>query len=164
MKKYFQKLIAFPIIAIGFFQPLLAQQQNSNANAEQEQILKNIHDWEKRGATGDVEQILFYWTDDVMIMSPGQPTISGKEAARQMLEASKNIPGFKIDWDEPQSITVSKSGDLAYIISSNRITMNDSTGKAVTHYNKALAVWRKEADNIWKEAVVMFNENPAQSK
>ena len=164
MKKSFKNLVAFPVIAFSFFQPLLAQQQNSNAKTDQEQILNNIHDWEKRAATGDIEQILFYWTVDAMIMSPGQPTVHGKEAIRKMLEARKNVPGRKIEWDEPQSITISKCGDLAYVISTNRITMTDSTGQTITHHNKALLIWKKDSDKNWKEAVAMFNENPTQSK
>lgn len=51
----------------------------------------------------------------------------GKNAIREMIMSTTKIPGFKISW-EPLSAYVSKSGDLAYMIEQNQITMKDSLG------------------------------------
>jgi ketosteroid isomerase-like protein len=128
-----------------------------------EQTLLNIwKDWPKLAATGETDKILTYWADDAVIMSPGQPTISGIKEIKNMIEGSKHIPGFKMVWDpEPISITVSKCGDLAYIIAKNHFTMNDPSGKPVTQDNRALLIWKKQSDNNWKESVVMFNSEVA---
>ncbi len=118
----------------------------------------------KLSATGDIEKILTYWSDDAIVMIPGQPTIKGKEAIKKMLEAGKKNPGPKMTWDPPLSINLSQSGDLAYIIAENHITMNDSSGNSMTQDNKALLVSKKEPDGSWKEVVVIFNEYPSQNK
>ena len=57
----------------------------------------------------------------------GTAALIGKDAIRQMVTESLKIPGFKISW-EPQSVSISKSGDMAYLIEKSQITMNDSLG------------------------------------
>ncbi len=96
-------------------------------------------------------------------MSPGQPPIKGKNAIREMIMSTVKIPGFKISW-EPLSAYVSTSGDIAYMIEQNQITMNDSLGKPITEFNKGVTIWRKEADGSWKNIVDMWNAEPAQVK
>ena len=138
--------------------------QKVDTKADEEQIRHNHADWDKIAATGDIEKILVYWTEDAVIMAPGQPIIHGKDAIRKMLQDNKNIPGFKIEWDTLKKINVSKSGDLAYIITHNKTTVNDSSGNPITRDNKAVTIWRKEADNSWKEAVVIFTPDPPLRK
>jgi ketosteroid isomerase-like protein len=96
-------------------------------------------------------------------MAPGQPSLKGKQAIREMLEGTSKIPGFKISWD-PKMVSVSKSGDMAYMIEETQITMNDSLGKPFTEYNKAVTVWRKEANGTWKNVIDMWNANPIPNK
>ena len=148
-----------------FFAALIScNNQKVDTKADEEQIKYNHADWEKLAATGDIEKILFYWTDDAIIMAPGQPVIQGKDAIRKMLQDTKNIPGFKMEWDTLKKINVSKSGDLAYIITHNKTTVNDSLGNPITQDNKAVTIWRKEPDNSWKEAVVIFTPDPPLHK
>ena len=90
-------------------------------------------------------------------MSHGQPTLIGKKAIQEMIESTSKIPGFKISW-EPLSVYVSKSGDMAYMIERNQITMNDSLGKPITEFNNVVTVWRKEADGYWKNVVESFSK------
>ncbi len=77
-----------------------------------------------------------------------------------MVEGSSKIPGFKISW-EPQNVSVSKSGDMAYMIEKNQITMNDSLGNPVTKFGTAVTIWRKEVDGSWKNIVEIMNEDAA---
>jgi ketosteroid isomerase-like protein len=132
--------------------------QKIDTKVDEEKLLKIWDEWPKLAATGETDKILTYWAEDAIIMSPGQPTISGIKDIRNMIEGSKNIPGFKMVWDpKPISITVSKCGDLAYIIAQNHFTFNDPSGHPITQDNRALLIWKKQSDNSWKESVVMFN-------
>ena len=89
----------------------------------------------------------------------GLPPLRGKAAIRQYVEAAAKLPGFQIRW-EPESVSVSRSGDLAYMIERNVTTLNDVQGNAVTTYGKVVTVWRKEADGSWRNVVDMWNEAP----
>ena len=134
-----------------------------DTKTEGDRIMKISRDWSKVAATGDIEKTLSYWADDAIVMSPGQEAIKGKQAIREMIESTSKIPGFTISW-EPLSATVSKSGDLAYLIEKNQITMNDSLGNTIKEINKAVTVWRKEPDGSWKNIVDMWNALPQQQK
>ena len=54
-----------------------------------------------------------------------------KAAVRKMATDSLKITGFTISW-EPQSVTIAKSGDIAYLIETSQMTMIDSLGNPET--------------------------------
>jgi uncharacterized protein (TIGR02246 family) len=148
-------------IALMFIAILSCNQQNVDTKAEGEKLLELSKEWSESATTGDVEKTVSYWADDAIVMSPGQPPLKGKKAIREMVEESYKIPGFRISW-EPQSVEVSKSGDLAYMIEQSQITVNDSTGKAITEHYKGVSVWKKQLDGSWKNAVDISNADPSQ--
>lgn len=163
MKKLPGKVFLLWIVTFFFIQPAIAQNNATDKQQDVEQIRLALQHWPKLVVGGEKDKLLHYFTDDAIIMGPRQPTIKGKDAIWQMMERNKSIPGYKLEWDpEPSSITVSKGGDLAYMTINNRVTMNDATGTPKTQKNKAVLIWRKEPDNSWKEALIIFNEDLGQ--
>ena len=138
-------------------------EQKVDTKIEGEKLMQISREWSKSASTDSIEKTLSYWADDAIVMSPGQSRLNGKKAIREMVEGGSKIPGFKISW-EPLSVSVSTSGDMAYLIEQNQITMNDSLGKPITEYNKGVTVWRKEADGSWKNVVDIWNADPAKKK
>jgi len=123
-----------------------------DTKAEGDKLMQISREWSKLAATDSIEKIVSYWADDAVMMSPGQPILKGKKAISEMIEGTSKIPGFKISW-EPISVSVSKSGDMAYMIEQSQITINDSLGKPKTEFSKGVTIWRKEADGSWKNVV-----------
>ena len=80
-----------------------------------------------------------------------------------MVEESYKIPGFRISW-EPQSVEVSKSGDLAYMMEQSQISVNDSSGRAITDHYRGVTVWKKQTDGTWKNVVDISTAGPSQKK
>ena len=138
-------------------------QQKVDTKAEGEKIMKLSKEWSEVASTGDVEKTVSYWTEDASVMSAGQPPLNGKPAIRQMVEESYKIPGFHISW-QPQSIEVSESGDMAYLIENSQVSITDSTGKPVTFRNKAVSIWRKQPDGSWKNAVDISTPDLTQNR
>lgn len=89
--------------------------------AEDEKIMLLSKEWSKAAAEGDIEKTLSYWADDATLMSRFDPPLKGKTAIRQMVEQSFRAPGFKISW-QPESVHVSESGDMAYMIEDSQIS------------------------------------------
>jgi uncharacterized protein (TIGR02246 family) len=127
-------------------------QQKVDTKAEGEKVMQLSKEWSQAASAGDVEKIVEYWADDAVVMSAGEPVLSGKQAIRKMVEESYKMPGFRISW-QPQSVVVSQSGDMAYLIENSQVSFTDSTGKPVTINNKAVSIWRKQAGGSWKNAV-----------
>ena len=142
---------------------LSCNEQKIDKTAEGEKVMQLSREWSQMAATGDVEKTVSYWADDAFLMSAGQPPLKGKQAIRQMVEESYKMPGFRISW-QPQSVEVSESGDMAYVIENSQVSFTDSTGKAITQHNKAVSIWRKQGDGSWKNVVDISTPDPLQNK
>ena len=138
-------------------------QQKVDTKLEGEKVMKLSKEWSEIASTGDVEKTVSYWADDAFVMSAGQPPLKGKPAIRQMVEESYKMPGFRISW-QPQSVEVSESGDMAYMIENAQVSFTDSTGKPVTIKNKAVSIWRKQPDGSWKNAVDISTPDLTQNR
>ncbi len=131
---------------------LSCYQAKVDKKAEGEKVMQLSKEWSQAASAGDVKKIVSYWADDAVVMSAGQPVLSGKPAIHKMIEESYRMPGFRISW-QPQSVVVSESGDMAYLMEDSQISFTDSTGKPFTINNKAVTIWRKQPDGTWKNAV-----------
>ena len=127
-------------------------------NAERKKLLQRDADWAALASRGaDVETIVSYWTDDAIVLPPGQPAIAGKAALREYVLGSLRIPGFSISWKTTEA-TLSPDANMAYLMGDNRITMQGPGGKSMTILGRAVTVWRKEGDGQWRCAVDIWNE------
>ena len=138
-------------------------QQKGDVKAEGEKLMQISREWSQSASTRNIEKTVSYWAEDAVVMSAGQPPVKGKKAIRQMVEDSYKIPGFHINW-EPESVEVSESGDMAYMIERSQITIHDSSGKAITEYYKGVSVWKKQPDGSWKNVVDISNADPSPNK
>ena len=150
-------------ITLFLFLLLIASCNQPKVDTEGEKIIQLSKEWSNTAATKDIEKILSYWAEDAFVMQEGQAPLKGKQQIRQMVEESFKMPGFSISW-EPQTVEVSDNGDMAYLIENSKVSFNDSTGKTVTINNKAVSIWRKQADGSWKNAVDISTADPSQNK
>jgi len=155
MKRFATVLIVLATISCN--------QTKVDKKAEGEKIMQLSKEWSQSIATKDVDKIVGYWAEDAFVMQEGQPPLKGKQAIRQMVEESFKIPGFSISW-QPQSVEVSDNGDMAYVIENAQVSFTDSMGKAITIHNKAVTIWRKQADGLWKNVVDISTADPSQNK
>ena len=142
---------------------IACRQEKVDQKTEGEKVMQVSKEWSQAASTGDVEKTVSYWADDAVVMSAGQPSLSGKQAIREMVQESYKIPGFRISW-QPQTVKVSESGDMAYLIENSQVSFNDSTGKQITMNNKAVSIWRKQKDGSWKNVVDISTPDPTQNK
>ena len=127
---------------------------------ERQRLLERDAQWAALAGTGqDVDRILSFWTDDARVYPPGMPTVSGKAALRRYLESALSIPGFHITWTSFEA-SLSPDGSLAYVLSNNAITMPGPAGQLMTTRGRALTVWRRETNGVWRCAIDMWNDEP----
>ena len=152
----------FSLFLIVFSVIVSCNQTNVDLRSEEASLRKTDSTWSvlaKQG--GDPDKIVSYWSDDAVVMMPGQPAVKGKEALSKMVKDSKNIPGFSISW-KSSDVHFSPDGKMAYMSGENLMTMNDSTGKTISMPGRGYTIWRKEADGSWKCVVDIWNNPPAQ--
>ena len=131
-----------------------------DAAAEQASLLKRDAEWAEAASRGkDVEKIISYWTDDALIVPPGQPVVEGKAAIRTFVTESIKIPGFKIHW-RSEKVLFSPDGKLAYMRATNETNLAGPDGNLMTFAGRGVTVWRRESDGQWRCAVDIWNAPP----
>ena len=136
------------------------QPKQIDTKAEGEKLMQVSREWSKAVAGNNIDSIVNYWADDAVFFDnhSGQRLV-GKAAIKKMVEGSKNIPGFSISW-EPESASVSASGDMGYIIERNKVSVPDSSGKPMIMRGTAVTIWKKDAAGNWKNVVDISMDDP----
>jgi len=131
-----------------------------DVEAERAALFRLDKAWAQAAAARDVEKSVSFWADDASLFPPGQPAVIGKDALRRYVSESFSMPGFSISW-ETKEFVVSTSGDLAYGVGTNTVTIHDAQGNPVTERGRAVTVWRKGKDNSWRCVIDIWNAEPA---
>src|SRR6266550_3612849 len=128
--------------------------------AEQAKLLRRDAEWADLASAGkDVEKIVSYWSDDAVLIFPGQPVLEGKAVIRAYVAASLNTPGFKIHWVSEKPV-FSPDGKMAYMCGTNDLTVPGPNGTPMTLHLRGISVWRIDSDGQWRCVVDISNEQP----
>lgn len=139
-----------------------ARVRHSTAAAEQAALLNRDAEWADAASIGkDIPKIISYWTDDALVVPPGQPVVEGKEAIRTFVAESLKVPGFKIHWAS-EKVSFSPDGQLAYMRGTNETTLTGPDGNLMTLHGRGVTIWRRDPDGQWRCVVDIWNE-PAAS-
>lgn len=132
-----------------------------DAASEQQTLLRLDAEWANAAADGrDVDKIMSYFSEDALMIEPGEPVYEGKAAIRRYVNASLQIPGFKIHWVSEKP-TFSPDGQMAYMRGVDEMTVPAPGGGLTTVHMRGISVWRRQADGAWRCAVDIANEPPA---
>ena len=127
---------------------------------EQAKLLRRDAEWADLASAGkDVEKIVSYWSDDAVLIFPGQPVLEGKTAIRAYVTESLKTPGFKIHWVSEKPV-FSPDGKLAYMRGKDELTVPGPNGAPVTVHLRGISIWRLDADGQWRCVVDISNEQP----
>jgi ketosteroid isomerase-like protein len=129
-----------------------------DATAESAALMRRDAEWADLATAGqDVDKIVSYWSDDAVVMEPGQPPVEGKQAIRAYVASSLKAPGFKIHWVSEKP-TFSPDGRMAYMRGTDEMSVPGPKGQPVTLHLQGYSIWRKDADGVWRCTVDIANE------
>lgn len=135
---------------------LPSKAQKANQKQEEKKLVDLSREWAKAAQGGDTEQIVSYWSEDAILMTPDQGKLVGRQQLASMVEGSIQIPGFEINW-EPKEAHVAKSGELGYVISHKYVKVPDESGNLNTFYFIEIGIWEKQKDGTWKNTIDIYN-------
>lgn len=152
------------ILALLLLVPLLGCGQRSfDAAAEAQKLLERDAEWAELASAGkDVERVASYWSDDALIVAPGQPLIEGKAAIRDFVARSFQTPGFQIHW-KSEKPSFSADGTLAYMRGTSTTVVPGPDGTTMTLTGRSVTVWRLEPDGQWRCVMDIWNDPPPAS-
>ncbi|MCB0665937.1 MAG: DUF4440 domain-containing protein [Saprospiraceae bacterium] len=152
------KNVFMMLAVITFILP--CKSQTTEQIKEEKNLMELSRAWAKTVQNGNTNQIVSYWSEDAVLMTPDQGKIEGRQNLAAMVESSTQIPGFEIGW-EPKSAHVAKSGDLGYVIAHKYVKVPDQTGNLNTIYFIEVGIWEKQEDGSWKNTVDIYNPDPS---
>src|SRR6266576_2182057 len=152
---HYLRLVVFGLAVVG------CSPRNFDSAAEGQKLLRRDAEWADLATAGkDIEKIVSYWSDDAVLIFPGQPVLEGKPAIRAYVEASLKTPGFKIHWRSEKPV-FSPDGRFAYMRGTDELTVPGPNGTTTTLHLRGISVWRWDADGHWRCVVDISNEEPS---
>lgn len=119
-----------------------------NIEAVKDEILQTEKAFEKMASEKGMAEAFYYFADQNAVIKRGDDSlVTGKENIRLYYEKNAN-PKAKLSWT-PDFIGVSDCGTLGYTYGKYLYTIQDSTGKTLTHKGVFHTVWRKQNNN-WR--------------
>jgi ketosteroid isomerase-like protein len=108
----------------------------------------------------DLVGAMRYIAKDAIFHPPGNPPVIGDEAIRDFYEEWFKVPYSGIVC-ESDTIGISSSGDLAYLIGNSHMEFDTPTGENRLD-GKYITVWRKTSDRWLCVAVSWSGNGPAE--
>lgn len=147
MKKTF--LFFVPILFVMGCRPT----PKVDLQAERKAILNLEDQWTLALQASDAEKIMQFYAPDAVVMMANKPIMRGLEEIRKANSETfaDTTLLFSTYSGRVDTIIVSASGDLAYALGRQEMTVKTTNGK-LTDKGKWVDVWRK-IDGIWRVVV-----------
>ena len=119
-------------------------------DADVKAIQDNEAQWNQEYAAKDNDKIVAHYADDAILMVPGTPSTSGKEAIRAALKEMVADPVLSLKFHATK-VEVAKSGDVAYTQGTYTMTLTDpKTKQVINDHGSYVTTSRKQPDGTWK--------------
>ena len=106
--------------------------------------------WNQDYVSKDPARIAAHYADDAVLMGPGMPVSSGKDAIQKMVQQMVADPALSLKFHASR-VEVAKSGDVGYTQGSYTMEMTDPQSKQVIHdHGSYVTTYHKQADGTWK--------------
>ena len=119
--------------------------------------------WDIASSQNSAEGWLSYYTDDAIMMPPGEAICTDKASREKSIKNMFAYPGVNMRF-QANKTEVSKSADLGYSTGPYQFSYTDASGKEVKETGKFCETWKKQADGSWKCIVDIWNADPAPAK
>ncbi len=140
-------------ITVMTFTMTACNQTPDTHDADVKAIQNDEAQWNQEWAARDQDKIMAHYADDAILIVPGAPSTSGKEAIRTSLKQMVADPTVSLKF-QPTKVEVAKSGDVAYTQGTYTLTLTDPQNKQlVNDHGSYVTTYRKQPDGTWKAVV-----------
>lgn len=144
---------------IDSLKTILSEDHSSEVAA----IMKADSAWDRASEAKSVEGWLSYYTDDALMMPPGENLCKDKASREASVKNMFAIPGMSNRFQSTK-VEVSRIGDLGYATGVYQWTSKDAKGKEYHETGKYCETWKKQADGTWKCIVDIWNADAPMTK
>ena len=158
MVRNFLSTILFLSLLIPACQPAAEPVEEApSTEADEAAIREVMHQIQDVWNAADLEGVLAEFAQDLVIMSPEEPALLGKETLRNalegLLEQNTIVWNFTIE-------DIQISGDLAFVRGeSTGSTTEKESGETEEEESKGVFILQRESDGTWKIVLEIWNSN-----
>ena len=106
---------------------------------------------------GSVEQMRLHFADDVVMMGPNMPAVSGADSVAAAMRSFFDAFTVQIQYTSQEIVVL---GDWAFDRGTYRHTLTPKSGGApIPENGKYLWLYRRHPDGSWKQTRVIWNSN-----
>jgi ketosteroid isomerase-like protein len=138
-----------------------AQSEKNDHSADKAAIMKADSAWDKASEARSAEGWLSFYTDDAIMMPPGENVCKDKSSREASIKKMFAIPGMSLRF-QTNKVDIAAAGDMGYAVGVYQWAMQDSDGKEFHETGKYCETWKKQTDNGWKCIVDIWNADPAK--
>lgn len=124
-------------------------------------IMKADSAWDKASEAKSVDGWLSFYTDDAIMMPPGENVCKDKASREASIKKMFAIPGVSLRF-QTNKVEISKMSDMGYAVGVYQWASKDTKGKDYHETGKYCETWKKQADGNWKCIVDIWNADPAK--
>jgi uncharacterized protein (TIGR02246 family) len=145
-----KRLAALTTVTVLALMVIACNQPADTHDADVQALKDNEAQWNQDWASKDADKIAAHYADDAVLMAPGTPSSTGKDAIRSALKQMVADSGLSLKF-QASRVDVSKSGDVGYTQGSYTMTMTDpQTKQAINDHGSYVTVYHKQTDGSWK--------------
>ena len=124
-------------------------------------IMKADSEWDKASEAKSAEGWLSFYSDDAIMMPPGENVCKDKTSREVSIKKMFAIPGMSLRF-QTTKVEISQMGDLGYAVGVYQWRIQDSDGKEYNETGKYCETWKKQSDGKWKCIVDIWNADAAK--
>jgi ketosteroid isomerase-like protein len=113
--------------------------------------------WSQAAGMNKLDEVVSYYSVDASLLAPNEPMATGETEIRKVWQGLLG-PGVSVSW-LPTKVEVSRSGDMAYLVGTYRLEIENPGGKTITDHGKILEVWKKTITDGWKAVADTYNSD-----
>ncbi len=132
-------------------------------SSESTAIMKADSAWSASSETKSVAGWLSYYSDDAIMMPPGEKICSDAASREASIKNMFATPGIMLTFHSTK-VEVARSGDLGYADGVYQMKSKDAKGNDYNETGKYCEIWKKQADGSWKCISDIWDADPQPGK
>jgi uncharacterized protein (TIGR02246 family) len=130
-------------------------QMPDTRDADAKALKDNEAQWNLDWAAKDIDKVMAHYADNAVLMTPGTPVASGKDAIRKGLQMMMADPALSLKF-QPSRVEVARSSDIAYTQGTYTLTLTEpATKQLINDHGTYVTTYAKQPDGTWKAVVDM---------
>ncbi len=119
-------------------------------DADVKALKDNEAQWNQDYVAKDIDKVMGHYADDAVLMTPGAPSVTGKDPIKKALKDLISDPAFTLKFTAAK-VEAARSGDVGYTQGSYTMTVTDpNTKQPITDHGSYITTYRKEPNGTWK--------------